>query len=80
MLAVFGQIELVWDEIEDASYEICDHDCYNDEPYNIIHVQYPELVDDRLVITILVLKLFEHSVEPGNIQQLDETRKSTKTE
>lgn len=79
MFSVFGLVELVRDEIENASDEICDHECNNNEPYNIIHVQNPELIHDRLVIAILILKLFKHSIEPRYIQQFDETRKSTQS-
>ena len=79
MLSVFAQIELVRDEVENTPNEIGDHDCDNNEPDNIIHVQYSELIDDRLVIAILILKLFEYSVKAGYIQQLDETGKSTQT-
>lgn len=76
---MFCKVELVGDEVENATDKIGDHDSDDDEPDNVIHIENPELVYDSLIITIFVLKLFQDSIEPRNIQQLDETWKPTQS-
>lgn len=54
--SVFFKVEFIGKKIEDAPYEVGDHDGNDNEANDVVHIQNLILFNNRLIITILVLE------------------------